>query len=91
MGVSNKRPDQPVVARALQVANAARNASDLAHRVPDLQDGAWHMVTLSAQPGGGKGFRMYIDGALTAQMLPNMTYEGARRALEGIFEPKTWL
>lgn len=59
------------------MANAARNASDLARRVPDLQDGAWHMVTLSSQPGGGKGFRMYIDGALTAQMLPNTTYNSA--------------
>ena len=74
-------PDRPGVAHALQVANSApRNASELAHPVPDLQDGYWHMITLSSQPAGGKGFRMYVDGALAAQMLPNTTYDGAHAA-----------
>ena len=41
------------------------------------------MVTLSSQPGGSKGFRMYIDGTLTAQMLPNTTYNGARAVRRG--------
>lgn len=27
-------------------------------------DGKWHMFTVSSNPGGGKGFRLYIDGLL---------------------------
>ncbi|GAB4817823.1 hypothetical protein N2152v2_004869 [Parachlorella kessleri] len=42
-----------------------------------LMDGQWHMVTLSSQPTGGRGFRLYIDGQLVNQMKEGVSYSDA--------------
>ena len=39
----------------------------------DFRDGAWHMVTLSSRPAGGKGFDLYVDGARRAGLGPEST------------------
>jgi hypothetical protein len=31
-------------------------------------DGDWHMATVSSQPGGGRGYRLYLDGALVNEV-----------------------
>ena len=31
-------------------------------------DGAWHMATVSSQPGGGRGYRLYLDGGLVNEV-----------------------
>ena len=59
----------------LQVANLARNFSNEAPN-PYLGDGAWHMLTLTSQPDGSMGYRMYIDGALSGQLNGNQSYVG---------------
>ena len=59
----------------LQVANLARNFTTTAP-IPDLKDGGWHMLTLTSQPDGGLGYRMYVDGILAGQMQTNQTYMG---------------
>ena len=60
---------------ALQVANLARNFTHGAP-IPDLKDGSWHMLSLTSQPDGSLGYRMYVDGALAGQMDGNQTYVG---------------
>ena len=32
----------------------------------DIEDGDWHMITITTQPSGKKGYRIYIDGELAA-------------------------
>ncbi|CAD7694655.1 unnamed protein product, partial [Ostreobium quekettii] len=32
----------------------------------EIEDGNWHMFTVTTQPSGGKGYRIYIDGELAA-------------------------
>ena len=59
----------------MQVANLARNFSNEAP-IPDLNDGAWHMLTLTSQPDGSLGYRMYIDGTLEGQLDGNQSYIG---------------
>ena len=66
----------------LQVANLARNFTNAAP-IPDLKDGSWHMLTLTSQPDGSLGYRMYVDGALAGQMDDNQTYVG-----QLLFPPK---
>jgi hypothetical protein len=34
----------------------------------DFRDGAWHMVTLTTHPAGGKGYEVYVDGARRASI-----------------------
>ena len=34
------------------------------------------MLSLTSQPDGSLGFRMYVDGALAGQMEGNQTYIG---------------
>lgn len=60
-----------------QVADTGRNASNAGPPSPDLGDGGWHMVSLSSQPDGSRGFRMYVDGSLAGQMAANQSYTGA--------------
>lgn len=36
-------------------------------------DGQWHMVTLTSQPDGSKGYRLYVDGALVNELSANTT------------------
>ena len=78
----------------LQVANLARNFSNEAP-IPYLGDGAWHMLTLTSQPDGSMGYRMYIDGALSGQLNGNQSYVGkhhvphvSRRTLQSITRHK---
>ena len=56
-----------------------RNASNAGPATPDLRDGRWHMISLSSQPDGSSGFRMYVDGTLAGEMAANATYDGAAR------------
>jgi hypothetical protein len=42
----------------------------------DLEDGRWHMITLSTMPGGGSGFTVYMDGVLAAVSPPRLLLEG---------------
>jgi hypothetical protein len=39
-----------------------------------LLDKGFHMVTVSSQPGGGKGSRLYVDGELAVQMREGGSY-----------------
>jgi len=39
----------------------------------DFRDGAWHMITLTTRPAGGKGFDLYVDGARRAGVGPGAT------------------
>ena len=41
------------------------------------QDGGWHMIGLTTHPSGGKGYQMYLDGALVADMAADGTYNSA--------------
>ena len=67
----------------LQVADLARNLSNEAP-VPDLGDGAWHMLTLTSQPDGSLGYRMYIDGTLAGQLNGNQSYVGKHHVLHAL-------
>jgi len=42
----------------------------------DLEDGRWHMITLSTMPSGGMGFTVYVDGVLAAVSPPRLLLEG---------------
>ena len=57
------------------MANLARNFTRGAP-IPDLKDGSWHMLSLTSQPDGSLGYRMYVDGVLAGQMEGNQTYVG---------------
>jgi hypothetical protein len=39
-----------------------------------LFDGSWHMATVTSQPGGGKGYRLYIDGQLAGEVAEGRSY-----------------
>jgi hypothetical protein len=41
-----------------------------------LQDGDWHMATISTLPGGVKGYRLALDGQLVASFNGNFSYIG---------------
>ncbi|EFN59099.1 hypothetical protein CHLNCDRAFT_137883 [Chlorella variabilis] len=41
---------------------------------PSLFDGDWHMATLTSQPGGGRGYRMYLDGQLAGEVAEGRSY-----------------
>lgn len=41
-----------------------------------LQDGAWHMLTLTTLYDGTPGYAMFVDGALAAELSGNRTYTG---------------
>ena len=41
-----------------------------------LQDGKWHMITLSSLYDGTRGYAMFIDGKLTAVLNGNQSYTG---------------
>ena len=48
-----------------------------------LEDGAWHMLTLSTLIDSTPGYAMFIDGALAAEMNGNQSYYSAPAAQEG--------
>lgn len=39
-----------------------------------LLDGQFHMITMTSQPTGGKGYVMYVDGKVAVQMREGTTY-----------------
>ena len=39
-----------------------------------LFDGEWHMATVTSQPGGGRGYRLYVDGQLQAEVVEGRGY-----------------
>ena len=41
-----------------------------------LQDGAWHMLTLTTLYDGTPGYAMFLDGQLTAELNGNTSYTG---------------
>jgi hypothetical protein len=38
----------------------------------NLADKEWHMITVTTIPNGGKGYRIYVDGALTGELAPGV-------------------
>lgn len=66
----------------LQVGALTRNASDSpSPNNPGndiLEDGRWHMVTLSSLYDDTRGYAMFIDGKLTAVLNGNQTYTGVQ-------------
>eukprot|EP00212_Chloropicon_laureae_P003902 CAMPEP_0197488208 /NCGR_PEP_ID=MMETSP1311-20131121/3186_1 /TAXON_ID=464262 /ORGANISM="Genus nov. species nov., Strain RCC856" /LENGTH=1764 /DNA_ID=CAMNT_0043032175 /DNA_START=186 /DNA_END=5480 /DNA_ORIENTATION=+ len=38
----------------------------------DLENDEWHMVTLTSEGGGKKGYRMYVDGVLAGEAPPSV-------------------
>lgn len=52
----------------LQVSNG--DGGRPVKQTPNVTDGEWHMLTLTTPAGGGKGYKMYIDGGLVAEMSP---------------------
>ncbi|PRW58639.1 hypothetical protein C2E21_2984 [Chlorella sorokiniana] len=39
-----------------------------------LYDGGWHMATVTSQPGGGKGYRLFLDGMLVNEIQEGVSY-----------------
>lgn len=39
-----------------------------------LTDAQWHMATLTTLPNGTRGFQMYLDGQLAAEMVGSHNY-----------------
>ncbi len=40
-----------------------------------VQDGGWHMIGLTTHhPAGSKGYQIYLDGALVADLASNGSY-----------------
>lgn len=67
--------------RMCQVGALTRNASEPSPTDAGrgtLQDGKWHMVTLSSLYDGTRGYAMFIDGRLTAVLNGNQSYTGAQ-------------
>eukprot|EP00884_Botryococcus_braunii_P015271 jgi/Botrbrau1/2427/Bobra.0395s0049.1 len=50
-------------------------------QTPNVTDGEWHMLTLTTPSGGGKGYQMYIDGGLVAEMSPGSN--NLQRSVDG--------
>lgn len=49
--------------------NSNLNRSGVAMN-PDVNDGNWHMITLTTLIGGGKGFSLFVDGSLAVSLTP---------------------
>lgn len=39
----------------------------------NFEDGAWHQVTITTNPGGQPGYNLYIDGHLAGKVTANST------------------
>lgn len=40
-------------------------------------DTTWHLLALTTRPEGGKGYQLYVDGALAAEAEEGQLYTGA--------------
>ncbi len=56
------------------VRSAWKYSTGQTKRCRRAQDGGWHMIGLTTHPFGGKGYQMYLDGALVADMAANGSY-----------------
>lgn len=54
----------PYHADGTKAYSAARDPSLAAQ----LYDGAWHMATVTSQPDGSKGYRLFLDGTLVNEV-----------------------
>jgi hypothetical protein len=54
--------------------NVAFNDGRSVPLAASLFDGAWHMATVSSQPGGGRGYRLYVDGELRGEVAEGRSY-----------------
>ena len=63
---------------AQQVGQLTRNGTSPALEFGQalLQDGAWHMLTLSTFYDDTPGYAMFLDGQLTAEIDGNLSYIG---------------
>ena len=63
---------------AHQVGQLTRNGTSPALEFGQalLQDGAWHMLTLSTLYDGTPGYAMFLDGQLTAELNGNLSCTG---------------
>ena len=67
----------------MQVGQLVRNFTDQAVALGQviLQDGKWHMLTLTTLWDGTPGYAMLVDGQLTGVLNGNYTYTGISQAL----------
>ncbi|CAG9467585.1 unnamed protein product [Pedinophyceae sp. YPF-701] len=49
----------------------------------NVTDGLWHMYTLSTQPAGSAGYRVYIDGELAGDINPSLQSLGVLAQIDG--------
>jgi len=63
------RPSQPgpLCAHTADGTKAYSDARE-ASLAQQLYDGGWHMATVTSQPGGGKGYRLFLDGTLVNEV-----------------------
>ncbi|KAI3433616.1 hypothetical protein D9Q98_003425 [Chlorella vulgaris] len=54
--------------------NIAYDGERAAAEAAALYDGGWHMATVSSQPGGIKGYRLYLDGRLVGEVEEGRSY-----------------
>ena len=45
-------------------------------RTQTVSDGGWHLLGLTTHPEGGKGFQLFVDGALAAEADAGVVYRG---------------
>ncbi len=79
MGFLARRALPPCACACAQVGLLTRNGTSpaLAAGQALLQDGGWHMLTLSTLFDGTPGYVLFIDGALAAEIDGNQSYYGA--------------
>ena len=66
---------EPVHVSVTADGNVAYNGErSTSPQSPSLFDGDWHMATLTSQPGGGRGYRMYLDGQLAGEVAEGRSY-----------------
>ena len=67
-----------VLLLGMQVGQLVRNFTDQAVALGQvvLQDGKWHMLTLTTLWDGNPGYAMLVDGQLAGVLNGNYTYTG---------------
>lgn len=54
-------------------SDLTKEARPRATQHADVNDGAWHMITLSTLVNGTKGYALFVDGAWVGELRPGMT------------------